>query len=367
MVLLLLLVSLCFPLDVHRLNGEAREKVEYVVDVLSFPDEMDGGKLRSWITQDRYPQGRLFIEDEPFTEEHMRELLQRTGAEEIPEKVKVLFGWTLRRGYMKMYPTDRRVHRGDLLIDYNLYTLLEPFTPLAVLYAYGGWYYVHTPYMRGWVKKEDVYIGSRQELQGVLSLGFLVVLKDGIKVGGLEWGMGSRMLYLEKEGNGYKVLLPDKSSVWVVKDEGLSKGFLPYSDERAKELLESLLGMPYGWGGLGGYKDCSAYVRDVFSVFGLELPRNSSQQALMGKVLAKGFDSFEEMEELLKKSPPYRTLLFMRGHVMVYGGTEEGDLVIYHAVHSLKGKRVNRVVKNLIKKDGLENIYKRIVSVNVLD
>jgi len=80
------------------------------------------------------------------------------------------------------------------------------------------------------------------------------------------------------------------------------------------------------------------------------------------------FNSYQELKELLKTFPPYRTVLYMKGHIMIFGGFEGKDPVIYHAVYGIKrddGKMVylKAVVKNLLERDGLTNLYKRIVAV----
>lgn len=74
----------------------------------------------------------------------------------------------------------------------------------------------------------------------------------------------------------------------------------------------------------------------------------------------------------MKDLPPFRTLIFMKGHVMIYGGMEGGEPVIYHAVHSIiqeDGKRnhIGAIAKNYLERHRLRSIYRSIISVNVLD
>lgn len=374
MTLRLKFLALTFLCSSLALSLDTSYVSTYVRDTIEFPDNLEGSTLKTWLTEDTYPEGKLYIEDKLLTQEDMDSILRNLNLESVNENVKASFGWTLKRTYMKLYPLDKRVHKGNKQIDYNLYTLLEPFTFLVILHESldKKWYYVHAPFMRGWVKKEDIFISSRDELKRVKSLNFLVVLKDRLSLGNIEWGMGSKVPYLEKEENTYRILLPDGKSVWIENGNQLSDGFLSFSTERAQALFESLLGTPYGWGGLDGNKDCSSYVRDAFSVFGIDLPRNSAQQMLIGQVIATKFNSFDEMKEVLRTSPAFKTLLFMKGHVMVYGGMQDDDIVIYHAVHSItkdSGQRVhiNKVVKNYMVKDGLVDLYKKIISVNVIE
>jgi cell wall-associated NlpC family hydrolase len=47
-------------------------------------------------------------------------------------------------------------------------------------------------------------------------------------------------------------------------------------------MANELIGEAYGWGGLYQNRDCSAMVRDMFSPFGIWLPRHSEDQAREG-------------------------------------------------------------------------------------
>jgi hypothetical protein len=48
-----------------------------------------------------------------------------------------------------------------------------------------------------------------------------------------------------------------------------------------------MLHEPYGWGELGGGRDCSRLIMDVFDSFGIVMPRNSKFQAMLGKSLGE--------------------------------------------------------------------------------
>ncbi len=374
LLLLLIFLSLSYALQVSQINEQSYRLIDYMKRVEDFPQKVAGSQVREWITQDSLPEGRLFIEDRLFTEKDLEKLLQNTNLEALPEEVRVLFGWTLRRTNMRMYPSPAAIHKGNPKIDYNQYTLLEPFTPLAILHTSrdGKWLYVHAPYMRGWVRREDVVFVERKELLKVMSLPFLVVTKGSVKVDSTVFGLGSKVYYEEKKGDLYKVVLPDRRSVWIKRTEGLEEGYIAFNERRTKSILDSLLGTPYDWGGKEGRWDCSSLVQSLYAIYGLELPRNSSQQAQIGRLVAESFGSYEEFKETLKALPPFRTLLFMRGHVMIYGGFEEGQPVIYHAVHKLRREdgsqwHVNSIYKNLLERDGLRNLYKSIIAVRVLD
>ncbi|WP_340690224.1 NlpC/P60 family protein [Hydrogenobacter thermophilus] len=358
-VLLLLLISISYALQVSDVNYQAYSKIPYMARIEDFPDVISGDTVKRWMLEDTIP-----VEEE---------VVKNANLDAITEKVKVSFGWTKKRTNMRMYPTDKPIYGKNKDIDLSQYTLLEPLTFLAVLHTSkdGMWLYAQSPFMRGWVKKEDVLIRDKEEVLRVKALPFLVVLKPRLYIGGVEFGLGSRVPYVEKQGKRYRVLLPDGSYRWVELSDSFAEGYLPYSEERVKGILSSLLGEPYDWGGKNGSWDCSALVKDVFSLFGLELPRNSSQQMQIGIRVTEKVSSYHDLKEILTKLPPFRTLIFFKGHVMIYGGIEEGDPVVYHALYGIvrddgSYTPVKRVEKNRLERDMLTNIYRRIVSINVL-
>ena len=357
---LALLLSLFFAFSLELFPQMANLK--------SFPRQLEGEKLRDWLLEDSYPKTRLYLGNVPLTEGLMKKLLDNANLDAVPQQVDVKYGITLRKTDLKLLPTSLAVHKGNQEIDYNQYTALDPLTPLAVLHRSkdGRWFYVQSPIMRGWLKAEDVRELGEEEFFRLLDLPFLVVVKPKLKIGGLEYSMSAKIPYLSKEKDRYLVLMPDGNVEWI-KGEGVIDGYWQFSEDKAKLLLDSLLGMSYEW---GGFYDCSALVRAFFGVFGIELPRNSNQQATVGRGVERTFNSYQELKELLKTFPPYRTVLYMKGHIMIFGGFEGEDPVIYHAVYGIKrddGKMIypKAVVKNLLERDGLTNLYKRIVAVRV--
>ncbi|WP_448584247.1 SH3 domain-containing protein [Thermocrinis sp.] len=365
----LLLISFVFSLERETIRKQALELIPQMADLRNFPIHVEGRKIKDWILEDAYPEGKLYLRDVPLDNKLLEELIKNANVGELAKDVYVAYGVTLRRTDLKLLPTEAVVHKGNPEIDYNQYSSLDPFVPLIVMHHSKDkeWLFVQSSFMRGWVRKKDVRLISREEFLRLFDIPFLVVLRPELKVGDLIYSMGAMIPYVGDEKESYLVLTPE-GKIHRVKKDGLSEGYLAFSEERAKELLESLIGYPYQW---GGYYDCSALVKAIFGVFGVELPRNSYQQALMGDGIEVNFKNYEEFKQLLKRLPPYRTLLYMKGHIMIFGGFEGEDVVIYHAVYSItkdNGQRIfpKTVVRNLLEKDALKNLYRRILAVRVL-
>ena len=70
-----------------------------------------------------------------------------------------------------------------------------------------------------------------------------------------------------------KVLIPANRDVHV--------GYLDMTRAEIIRQAFKCLGYRYGWGGMLNSQDCSGYIRDVYSCFGLDIPRNTTWQAAM--------------------------------------------------------------------------------------
>ena len=95
----------------------------------------------------------------------------------------------------------------------------------------------------------------------------------------------------------------------------------PYTPRHAAVLWRTLLGRPYGWGNTGFHNDCSAELKFFFAPFGLWLPRHSSDQKEVGRSQdLGGLDLPARLETLERVGRPYRSLIWIQGHVMLYLG-----------------------------------------------
>lgn len=106
------------------------------------------------------------------------------------------------------------------------------------------------------------------------------------------------------------------------------------------KIANEMLGEPYGWGGLYGNRDCSSMTRDFFAVFGLWLPRHSEDQVKeAGRYInLNGMTTEQKEKTILEKGIPYLTLLWRKGHVMLYIGAKDGHALIFHNIWGIRTK-----------------------------
>ena len=109
--------------------------------------------------------------------------------------------------------------------------------------------------------------------------------------------LNARLKIESKEWSWSKVILPD-NRIGFVRSKYLS---LEPISQKSPEVLRkdliftarSMMGLPYLWGGNSSKgNDCSGFTQTVFKTNGIELPRDSRQQALLGQeIIADEFFS----------------------------------------------------------------------------
>ena len=94
---------------------------------------------------------------------------------------------------------------------------------------------------------------------------------------------------------------------------------------------------PYGWGGGYECRDCSATTRDFLGAFGIFLRRNSSKQAEDGhSINIKGLSKSKKKKTIISDAEPFRSLLYVPGHIALYLGQYKGEPVIMHTYWGIR-------------------------------
>ena len=87
-------------------------------------------------------------------------------------------------------------------------------------------------------------------------------------------------------------------------------------------IISNLIGRPYGWGNMYFYNDCSAELQSLYTPFGIWLPRNSSAQIKVGKLVDKSSESSQErLKYLMENGKKFMTIIKIDGHIMLYLGS----------------------------------------------
>ncbi|WQY81323.1 SH3 domain-containing protein [Helicobacter pylori] len=114
-----------------------------------------------------------------------------------------------------------------------------------------------------------------------------------------------------------------------------------FNSENMAYFIDTMLGQKYGWGGLLGNRDCSAFTRDSFANFGILLPRNSYAQSRYANnyVDLSSMKSKEKEDYILKNATPFGTLIYLKGHIMLYLGAYNHQAIVAHSIWSVQTQK----------------------------
>ncbi|MCR5099653.1 MAG: SH3 domain-containing protein [Lachnospiraceae bacterium] len=304
----------------------------------------------------------------------------------------VSYGIAVNRTVLRCFPTDKAIldDPGDNDFD-NLYvTALRVNEPVVIqsVSADQKFYYAKSSCYTGWAPVEDIAVCSDREtwLDAWDHSGKELLVICGSKVrteasntdpdtADRLLTMGTTLEIVDKSDypklisnrtpyNNYVVYLPvrradgsfDKQPALISQHYNVHEGYLPLTQKNVTDILFEKLGDTYGWGGMLESQDCSGYIRDVYSCFGLNLSRNTTWQTAspVKKYSLAGLSS--EAKKQIIKNLPVGSSLFFPGHEMAYLGHVKDKYYVISSASSIMNP----------KKDG-ERQRTRCVAINTLD
>ncbi|TKX31165.1 SH3 domain-containing C40 family peptidase [Campylobacter aviculae] len=223
----------------------------------------------------------------------------------------------------------------------------------------------------GFVESKDLEIFSNPRAKIYEKLDFITPLKEKQAV----FSENNHFFFETRIGAIYPYYKQDKkyfygkigSKKYKILKKDATKFPLKLNDTNLKNQLNQMLGLPYGWGGYNLERDCSLFTRDVFSAFGLYLPRNSSAQ----KNAFHHFDismlnNNQKKDFLDRFGKAYITLLYIPGHIMLYAGKVENNNIVIHNIWGLRKGETQRLIIGESSITSLEIGKKEILEKNLL-
>jgi cell wall-associated NlpC family hydrolase len=233
--------------------------------------------------------------------------------------------------------------------DYLQHSAVSIATPLFVTHFTTDrkWLLAESAFTYGWLPAEDVAFVDEAFMQAFRTGGYVAVTRDNTPLPGekgLTADIGAVLPALGIRDGGYDVLLAgrDENGMAVKRPSCLPRqaaALLPLALTPANvaALGNQMMGQVYGWGGLDDKRDCSSLTRDLFIPFGSWLPRNSTAQAKSYPTMSlEGLTPKEKEEAILRRGVPFATLLWMKGHIMLYIGERDGKPLIFHNAWGLR-------------------------------
>ena len=296
---------------------------------------------------------------------YKRMLLRANFADYMHINKKAL---TLRGTHIRAFPTsevllkDPNIPGEGFPFDYLQNSYIAANKPLLVSHFSSDkkWAFVFSSFTSGWVKSEDIVFVPKSDADVWMHAKQVYIFQDREPVvdadGYLfELRIGMMLPLLKEDKDYYTVLAVSREDLYtpVYKEIKVPKEYaslqpLTFTRKNVLKILSQLQKSRYGWGGMYGERDCSATMRDYFAPFGIWLGRNSNVQAKAGRVISfKGLDDNEKRALIKKEAIPFESLLYRKGHILLYLGTYNDKIIVFQNVWGVKtkdGKKSGRVV-----------------------
>lgn len=275
--------------------------------------------------------------------------------------------------------------------DYNQNSSIKINTPIIVshLSKDRAWAYIESSTVGGWIEIGTIAFVDDNFIQEFKTSNYFISVKEKfpiydpifreyVKVATIFPKKNNKFIIAKKDDNQNALI----SYITLNNDEVEAMPLVFNSENRIK-IAKQLIDEPYGWGGLLNNRDCSSFTQDYFATFGKFLHRNSKAQLSNGKYLDMSNLSNDEKKEFMKKNGvPFSTLVYLKGHIMLYIGVKENEPLVFHNIWSVRlkdndGKKYRHIIgkatittlepgKDIKDFDEDTNILNRILGIVIL-
>jgi len=355
--------------EIQKMNEENLKRPDLLLcKVKDMKEEWTGEEILAFLKEDwegfgKSEQVRYGKQVIPLNDSFWNALKENINQEAFKEKNRLLFGLTIKRADVRVFPIEELSMNTPTNYDFDLFqhSAIAPGSRVGIHHFSRDnlWAYVQTPFIRGWIRTTDLAIAkSKNDAFGqgeikeplVITGNFVRIFADPLfqrPVFSAQMGSTFHILHFPDQAKTFKpyytIWIPFREADgrltmgkgYIPANDYVHYGFLPYTQKNLAQQAFKMLHQPYGWGEMSGGRDCSRFIMDLFNTFGILMPRNSNLQAKMGIPLGvlEG-KTIEEKKKNLDRAVPLATLLRMPGHIMLYLGKHEGK---HYAIHSIWG------------------------------
>lgn len=241
--------------------------------------------------------------------------------------------------------------------DYNQNSHIKINTPLFVSHYSldKAWVYVEANSLFGWLPVKDIVFVNKAQRETFKSGTYYVATEDEfalfdqsenfveyIKLGTVFPIINGSLVTVRSvfKQNNSLIAQAESRAEFVssnIDNKQVAQKPLAFNRANLNKISRALIGEDYGWGGVLENRDCSAFTKDFFAPFGIYLKRNSSKQVEQGQYIElKDLDNAGKKQRILDDGVPFMTLIYLRGHIMLYIGEQAGEPLVFHNVWGLR-------------------------------
>lgn len=273
---------------------------------------------------------------------------------------------TVRNSALRVFPSQSKMFYNPKIagqgfpFDYNQNSGIKINSPLHISHYSKdkAWAFVQSSFTTGWIKVDDIALVS-SKIRNLFENGnYYVAVKDNFPIykNGLFKDYIKLGTVFPKSKYKGKFLTISKGmslngfiTTIKVDPSFVNKKPLKLNQKNVKQVFNELINEPYGWGELLNHRDCSALTRDFVAPFGIYLERNSKAQISLGKFHSiKKLNDDEKKAYITKNAVPFLSLIYLKGHIMLYIGEQNGEPLAFHNVWGVKTLNENNEIGRFI-------------------
>ena len=235
----------------------------------------------------------------------------------------------------------------------------------------GAWAFVESSFASGWLPVESFVLLEANKRVELIKAKKVAITKDNTplyndKQRFITYAKIGAILPYEHEDDDFfygfiylkdASLQAQKMTLRISKNSAKTHP-VDFSSQNITHISNALLGEKYGWGGYLSNRDCSAMTRDFLSPFGIWIPRNSAAQKSFGEYVSlKDLTHKEKEAMILKNGIAFLSLIYLKGHIMLYAGEFEGKPLVMHNVWGVRTMEDGKEGRNVIGKAVITDLY----------
>ena len=268
---------------------------------------------------------------------------------------------TIKHANIRAFPTNKPLLHDPSIagegfpFDYLQNSSINANVPLFISHYSldKQWVFIFNSFTFGWLKTNEIVFMDDTHVEEWKNAQQIMIVKEGVPLytkEGLalfDTRIGMMFALVSEDENTYTILSVSRyknhqamfhKSI-IEKNVG-SKGILMFNKANIESIIGEISKTKYGWGGVYSQRDCSSTLMDFYTPFGIWLPRNSSKQAQIGEVLnLKKLNDEDKIQFIKEEGIPFQTLLYRKGHIVLYAGIVEDEIIVYQNVWGIRTKK----------------------------
>jgi cell wall-associated NlpC family hydrolase len=341
-------------------------------EIRHLPATLPREQVEDWITKRSARPSRplVDIDGHVIDASTLDALAANVAIGSLPAQITPRYGMAVRRTALRSFPTDLRVfsRAGDTDIDRFQESALFPGDPLVVVHASrdAQWVFVVSPRYAAWVRAEDIALGEAAQVfahadaapyRVITGAKLLTVYSPEAPVlSELQLDMGTRApldtsLPPDQPVNGqspytsWVLSLPVRDASGALsfrpallqRNQDSAPAYLPLTRANIIRQAFKFLGERYGWGHAYNGRDCSGFVSDVYRSMGVQMPRNTGDQAMSPGMSHTVYTDKESHDARVKAAMALDVgdLVYIPGHVLMVIGKVDGKPYVIHDVSGI--------------------------------